>query len=241
VNHLLYKKALELRLKGYSYNEINNEIGVAKSTLSSWFSKIILSGEAMARLSSRVARGTLNGLVRRNKQQTLLAKERSLQIRSQAKSEVKAISRNDLLLIGTVLYWAEGYKKLKQVNGREITAHSVSLTNSDPEIVSCFVIFLREILGVSMDNIVIEMRLFKHMDAENSIRYWMRVTGLPRNQFRKPLYPVSSASKGKRPINRLPYGTVQVIVSNTKLFYRVIGLIDGVKDRLQKLVKYMPR
>jgi len=76
------------------------------------------------------------------------------------------------------------------------------------------------------------MRLFKHLDEEATLRHWMKVTGLPRTQFRKPQYPVSRASQGKRPFNRLPYGTVQVIVMDTPLFYRIIGLIDGVKKHL---------
>ena len=34
----LYNRALNLRLSGKSYNQIYKEIGVAKSTLSGWFS-----------------------------------------------------------------------------------------------------------------------------------------------------------------------------------------------------------
>lgn len=52
------------------------------------------------------------------------------------------------------------------------------------------------------------------------------------------MYPISLASMGKRPFNRLPYGTVQVIVSDTQMFYRILGYIDGVKEQLQQ---YMPR
>ena len=227
------EKATKLRLEGYSYNEISLKIGIAKSTLFSWLHDVVLPTEAMLRLRSRVAQGTLNGLVKRNKMQTVFAKERSERIKKEAQAMIGKISRSDLLLVGTILYWAEGYKRLKIIRGREVTAHAISLTNSDPDIISTFVSFLTEVLKIPTEKIVIEMRLFKHLDAEEATQYWMKVTGLARSQFKKPMYPISRASQGKRPFNRLPYGTVQVIVSDTQMFYRIIGFIDGIKEQLR--------
>lgn len=232
VNHS-YEKALALRLEGYSYNEINVKLGIAKSTLSGWFANMKLSQKAIDRLKKRSSEGVLRGLIKRNKQQTIIAQNRTKAIRNIAKKEIKRLTRNDLLLLGTALYWAEGYKRLKRIKGREITAHIVALTNSDPKMVAAFMLFLKRILEIPIENIMIEMRLFKHMIADDAIDYWMNVTQLPRSQFYKPMYPVSSASKGVRPFNRLPYGTVRVIVSDTNVFYRVLGFIDGLQDKLE--------
>jgi hypothetical protein len=229
----LYEKALALRLKGYSYNEINSKLGIAKSTLSSWFSEVKLPQKAIDRLGKRVAQGTLDGLVKRNKMQTVIARQRAHEIRVDSAKSINKLSRNDLLLIGTALYWAEGYKRLKMVQGREITSHMIALTNSDPTMVSAFILFLRKIVKIPIEKVMIEMRLFKHMNEDEVIAYWMKATKLPRSQFYKPMYPVSSASKGERPINRLPYGTVRVIVSDTNAFYRVLGFIKGLQDKLK--------
>jgi hypothetical protein len=49
------------------------------------------------------------------------------------------------------------------------------------------------------------------------------------------MYPSSTASSGKRPKNRLPYGTVRVIVSDTKLFHKLLGLIEGLKVKMKIL------
>ena len=232
MNHV-YDKARTLRLKGYSYNEINKKIGVAKSTLWSWFSDVKLPQKAINRLKSRVAQGTLNGLVKRNKNQTVLAKRRTKTIRIIAKKEIGDLSENDLRLVGISLYWAEGYKRLKKIKGREITSHVIGFTNSDPAMVFAFILFLKNILKISENRIFIETRFFKHMIAEEVIRFWIKTTKLPRSQFYKPMYPVSLSSLGKRPFDRLPYGTVRVIVSDTNAFYRLMGMIDGLQDKLK--------
>ena len=39
-----------MRLKGFSYNEISCELGIAKSTLSGWFKDMVLNEEAKERL-----------------------------------------------------------------------------------------------------------------------------------------------------------------------------------------------
>jgi hypothetical protein len=217
-----------LRLKGHSYNEINKILGVPKSTLSNWLSNVVLSNTAQAKIKGRLAQG----FIKRNKEQTILAQKRAKDIRENATKEIMPLSNNDLLIIGIVLYWAEGYKRLKVINGKEITAHVVALTNSDPDIVSAFILFIIRILKIPIEKINIEIRLFKHIDAEEAISYWMKATSLSKSQFLKPMYPVSSASKEIRPQKRLPYGTVRVIVSDTKLFHRVLGLIDGLKEKL---------
>ncbi len=220
-----------MRLQGQSYNEINKIIKVPKSTLSGWLKDVSLSLEHKLRLHKKLG----FNFIKRNKEQTIHAQKRAKDGREEGKKEIKDLSDEDLCIIGAALYWAEGYKRLQVRNGREITGHIIGFTNSDPEMVATFILFLNRIINIPKEKIFIEMRLFKHNDPEEAIEYWMKVTHLSRLQFKKPSYPVSSASKGKRPKNRLPYGTVRVIVSSTKLFHRVLGLIDGLKEKLASM------
>ena len=180
--------------------------------------------------------GTLNGLVKRNKLQTILAKEKAKNIRLKFSKKIKRISKKDLIIIGTALYWAEGYKRLKKVNGREITAHMIAFTNSDAVMVRIFILFLQNILNISSNKIFIETRLFPHISAIEAIKYWMNITKLDESQFYKPTYPISRQSQSKRPTERLPYGTVRVIVSDTESFYKLLGFIDGLQNRIESLV-----
>lgn len=223
------EKAFLLRKKGRSYNEINRLLGIPKSTLSGWFSGMVLSEEAQERIKSRVHRGLLNGLVKRNKMQTHLARKRAKDTCTAASKEIGKISNRELLLIGTALYWGEGYKKLVIKDGIERTHHVVSLANSDPAMIKVFIKFLTEIISVSKQDINISMRIFKHINEESALKYWCNVTGLNKNNFYRTSYTISKSSQGKRPYNRLPYGTIQVTVCNTEKFHKIMGWIEGIQ------------
>jgi len=232
-----HKQALKLRLAGKSYNEINSLLNIPKSTLSNWFGSLQLPDSAKDRLKKRVAEGTLKGLVKRNKLQTLWAQERAETTRKSSYKEIKKLDDEDLKLIGIALYWAEGYKKLKTKNGKIVTNHPISFTNSDPDMVKFFVSFVKKFMGIPKEKISVNLRLFKHIEGEAAIKYWREITGLESSNFDKPCYIISKSSQGKRPFNQLPYGTIQIRVNDTVAFYRLIGWIDGIKDRIAYISK----
>lgn len=223
-----------MRIMGHSYNEIRARLGIPKSTLSVWFKGLVLSEQARARLAERVRVGTLNGLVKRNKLQTHKARRRALQVRLRSESEVPNLNKKDLMLAGTFLYWAEGYKRPVIRGGKERTAHRISFLNSDPDIVRIFVCFLEEVLEIPRDRIYVCMRLYEHINKDEAKRHWMKASGLSSKHFKNTTYVVSGASKRKRPYNRLPYGTAQIAVNDTEKFHRLMGLIDGVKKQFHR-------
>lgn len=224
-------KALKLRVKGASYTEISKELRVAKSTLSLWLRDVVLSKKAQKRLQGRVSQGLQNGLIKRNKNQTHLAQKRAREIRARAQKTIRPLSQERLLLIGVALYWAEGYKRPAVRNGKERTWHPISFVNADPEMITVFISFLRKILHVDVDDIRAVMRLYPHINESKAQEFWMSASGLPKHCFRKSTFLVSRASQGKKPYNRLPYGTLQINVYNTEKFHYLMGLIEGVKKK----------
>lgn len=222
--------ASKLRKKGYSYTEINQKLGVAKSTLSGWFSDMPLNAGAQERLKGRTRIGT-EALIRRNKAQTHLARKRAKETQYTAKKKVAPLSKYELLLVGAALYWAEGGKRAMK-NGKETTLHAVSFSNTDPDMIRLYLRFVREVLEVSNDKIKIGVRIFEHSNPENIIRYWSKITGVPSTQFERPNSSISRSSLGKKPYNRLPYGTIRVKVNSTQKFNEVIGYIEGLKRNM---------
>lgn len=229
-------QALKLRLSGKSYNEITRLLDVPKSTLSGWFANLELSKEAQERIQKRVYKGALQGLIKRNKNQTYLAVKRMRAIRAKSKQEIKSITQNELKLIGIALYWAEGYKRLLVRNGRELTHHPVALTNSDPNLIVMFLGFLREICQVPDEKITADIRIYEHMNERNLLKFWQKITGLPEKNFGKIYYGISKSSQGKRPFTRLPYGTILIRVNSTNLFHKIMGWVEGLSEKYNKII-----
>jgi hypothetical protein len=236
MNHV-YEKALVLRLEGHSYNEINAKLGVAKSTLSGWFSDMRLPQKAIDRLKKRMAQGTLNGLVKRNKQQTVIALQRAKDIQAKARKEVGILSKNGLFLIGLALYWAEGYKRPKVIKGIERANHPISLTNSDPLMLVVFKKFLEDMMNIDRKKMFVNLRVFDRRKSQAAINYWSKALCIDPGQFDRPSVVISRASRGLRPFNRLPHGTAQLRVADTNEFHRLMGWIDGMKGKLVQMTE----
>ncbi|MDP1719155.1 MAG: helix-turn-helix domain-containing protein [bacterium] len=223
--------AIKLRLQGKSYGEIQKILpGISKSTLSLWLKDKVLSINARERIENRSRQRSLEGLLKRNQNQTRLAIQRKEEIQKLARDEIKNISLQNLFFIGLALYWAEGYKRPIVRNGKEVTYHPISLTNADPVLINVFLAFIRRICNVPVKKIKANLRIFQHLNGEEVLKYWVDTTGIPRENFNKTYLGVSKSSMGKRPFNRLPYGVLQVRISDTKLFHRLIGWIAGIKN-----------
>ena len=229
---ILKSKAIALRKKGCSYNEIQKFLGIPKSTLSNWLSNIAISEEAKTRLQKRVAMGTLHGLVARNKLQTTQAQERANNVIEVSEKEIPQLSKKDFFIIGIALYWAEGYKRVRKVREREVTSHAISFTNSDGVMIKTFVEFLTSIMNIEKQRIKLNVRIFSHTNKKTAIEYWSKISSLPLKNI--SLTTVSSPSAvSKRPFNRLPFGTAAVRICDTKQFYRLIGWIAGMQKSLE--------
>jgi len=221
-------QAIDLRKQGFSYNEISGKLKIPKSTLSLWLSNIELSQKAKDRISARVNKGSIAGLLKRNKNQTILAQKRADEIRRLAKIETLGLLRNRLFLTGISLYWAEGYKK--GAYGSKWKA--VDFANSDPDLVRIMMKFFRKICKVENSKIKIQLIAHKNVDIKKAIRFWSNLTKIPESQFIKTCCAVSIYSKGKRNKNSLTQGTVHIRINDVKLFFRIIGWIDGLKSKI---------
>lgn len=226
-------QAFKLRRRGWSYNEINKELGVPKSTLSGWFSNFLLSDEAFKRLASRKTIGT-EVLIKRNKAQTSKAKTRTLLVTRKAMGEFKSVrlTKEMLLVVGVTLYWGEGYKKAKRKNGRQLNNHPIQLTNSDPALARTFVRFLNQVMNVPLADIQLNLRIYDHINENKALEYWMKATGLPRNSHKGTTRLVSIASQRKKPYNSLPFGTVEIRMNDTERFHHLMGWLEGLKSKL---------
>jgi hypothetical protein len=95
--------------------------------------------------------------------------------------------------------------------------------------IKLFLRFLREILLIPEEKISGELHLYENIDHAAAKNFWSDISQIPVNRFWSTNL-VSKSSQGKRPINRLPYGTIAIRVSGRKLFHQVMGMIDGLTE-----------
>lgn len=106
---------------------------------------------------------------------------------------------------GLTLWVTEGSLKTK---------HRVFSSNSNPSLISVFQNFLLRIAGVRKDKIQLRVLYYPNMDLTEKqvLMFWMRRTGLARNQIKIDRYTAVHNFRAKS-----RYGTATVYVDNIKL------------------------
>ena len=223
----LKQKALQLRKQGKSYLQIHQSIHVSKSTLSLWLRDVKLSDALVQKIYTRGKQKSIEALVKRNKEQTNVAAEKASKIRKIFAREIGTVSKKELFYLGLALYIGEGYKR-----GSEGAAWKcVDVANSDPDVIRIMMRFFRECCIVEDKNFRIYLSLHDKKNEEMAIEYWVRLTGLKRDNFIKTSFTQASSTKYKYP-RRLVYGTVHIRIYNTDLFHQIIGWIDGIRKKV---------
>ena len=120
-----------------------------------------------------------------------------------------------LLIIGLMLYWAEGNKKNKQ---------AVQLGNLDFRMLQVFLEFLRLICRVEEKRVTLYVRVHKNFSLAKAKRYW--VTTLQMSGKRVLVYPhTDSRSTLKKQWSKFGIATLQI--NNSKLKKWLDNSIDN--------------
>ncbi len=226
------EQAVKLRQFGLSYSQIQSELGISKSTLSLWLKTIALSDEAQEKINKRVNNTSRKALILRNKARSSVVMKEHGVIRKEAAKEFVLYFQDPLFIAGISLYWAEGYKK----GASGSRWKSIDLANSDPQMILFMVHFFKKYLGVSLEKMKIQIIAHDNIDIDASVRYWSQLTGIPSAQFIKTsVLNRERTSKNPRK-HSLTHGTIHVRINDVKLFFRLIGWLDGLQDFLKKSV-----
>jgi hypothetical protein len=211
------EKARILRKQGKSMNQIIEETGFSKASVSFWTRDIVLSQAQKNKISKRGR--SVESIERRRISRLSNVNKKRREAIENAKKDFNSLSLRELKLIGAMIYWGEGGK----------TGYwSVRLANSDPLIIKVMMRFFREVCGVSDDKFRAHIHTFENANVENTEKYWSELTGIPRGQFNKTYKKPNKASLQKR--LTLPNGTLDVYVHDTKLFLTIKGWIERISE-----------
>lgn len=209
--------ATQLRKEGMAMNEIAKKVGVSKSSVSLWVRDVPLTKEQRNTLNKN---GFSTDVIekRRTARITNTRNRRRVEMDG-AKTEIRTISKQELFLIGVALYWGEGGKTERSM---------ARIANADPLIIKFMMRFFREVCEVPEAKFRGHVHTFSHLNAKKAEEYWSDIAGISRSQFFKTYSKPSIASKNKK--DSLPYGTFQIYVCDTKLFYRIKGWIERLGE-----------
>lgn len=177
-------KAIELRKRGYSVNEIIKKLGVAKGSVSVWVRNVELSKRARSRLLTRIKLGQLiSAESKRKKTQEIL----DLYLK-RAGNELsqKKFDKIYKKIICSLLYWCEGAKD--HYGG-------VDFANSDSKLVKIFLKFFREGFNIDEEKFRVCLHLHKYHNPKKQLNFWSKVTDISKKQFIKPYFKPNT---GKR-------------------------------------------
>ena len=219
----LKTKAIALRIEGHSYSQIKKVLGLkSKGTISYWMKDVTLPKIAQKKLAKNILLATKKGLLSFNKARTRkIKKENSVSYNEGVKLIPKNLTKLDLLLVSTALYWGEGTK-----SGDNTPSPRFSFANSDPNMIKVCLRFLREILCVEDQKIRGGIHIYPDTNVENAKKFWAEITGLPKERF----YIITQISRAGQNLrkNKLLHGTLHVKVNSRLIFYKVKGLINGL-------------
>ena len=210
------KKAIQMREQGESIKVIAHKIGVAVSSVSLWVRDIQLTSGQRERLTLRGY--SVDAIEKRRLVRIGRTRQRRQDLMDTAGKMIRNISRRDLWLIGVALYWGEGGKAYHG---------AARISNSDPAVIQIMMRFFREVCKVPQEKFNGHVHTFSHLNAAAAEQYWSSISGIPRSKFYKTYSKPSVASKHKK--DSLPYGTFQIYVNDTKLFFTIIGWIERIK------------
>lgn len=216
--------ALKLRLAGKSYSEIQKVLGVPKATLSLWLRSLPLSAEARHKIIKKHRDAQL-ALKQANEYRRVEAAQRAFDARSAGTQTIARLSFRDLMIAGSMLYWAEGYKKPISQNGKIRTYHTVRLTTGDPSMIGLFGRFLHIVCGVRQSDIKVALRVADPKNMVKDTELFAKKAGIPLSQVKttlKKALPIKDASQART--------VAELTVHNTALYHTIMGFIDGLME-----------
>lgn len=166
------QKAVELRQKGVSYSKIREELCVSKSTLSLWLREYPLTKKQVSNL-------VWNNNVRIEKFRNTMSKKRASYNQSLfalASSRIGEMSKREIMIAGTFLFWGEGSKTKDS---------SFVITNTDPAMIRFCIAWLKQ-MSVPISRLKFNLHIYADMDADESITFWANQLGVKADQFRRP-------------------------------------------------------
>ncbi|MFD8653248.1 hypothetical protein [Streptomyces mirabilis] len=206
----LRNKARELRLQGWTYDQIQMELGCSKGSISLWVRDLPKperrDPSEQAKLASR----------KRWDHELAVRDEERQKTKAAAAAEIGTLSDRELFLVGVGMYWAEGSKD-KPYDRRE----NVTFVNSDPGMIETFLRWL-DLLGVERDRVRYCVMIHESADVAGAEQYWADLVGADRSAFNKTTIKKHNPKTVRKNVGASYRGCLTIKVRQSADLYRRI-------------------
>ncbi|MBO4256671.1 helix-turn-helix domain-containing protein [Streptomyces griseorubiginosus] len=221
----LRARARELRLEGWTYDQIQVELGCSKSSISLWVRDLPRperrDPSEQAKLAAR----------KRWEHELAIRDEERQKTKASAAEQLGKMSDRDLFIAGVALYWAEGSKD-KSYDRRE----NVLFVNSDPGVIQLYLAWL-SLLGVAPERLAYRVMIHMTADVEGAKHYWADLVGVDVSSFQKTTIKKHNPKTVRKNVGPDYRGCLVIRVSQAAELYRKIegwwrGMVAQAPARL---------
>ncbi|MET7702532.1 hypothetical protein [Streptomyces sp. NPDC005485] len=210
-------RARELRLQGWTYDQIQAELGCSKSSISLWVRDLPKperrDPSEQAKLAAR----------KRWEHELAVRDEERQRTKAAAAAEIGEMSDRDLFMTGVALYWAEGGKD-KPYARRE----NVQFVNSDPGVIRVYLSWLN-LLGVDRDRLRYRVMIHLTADVEGANRYWADLVGVDVSLFQRTTIKKHNPKTIRKNVGENYRGCLVIgVLQSADLYRRIEGWWNGI-------------
>ncbi|MFG2791297.1 hypothetical protein [Streptomyces sp. NPDC048419] len=213
----LRDRARELRLQGWTYDQIQVELGCSKSSISLWVRDLPKpERERSPEEAAAIARRGWEAKLR-------IRDEERRQTKEAAEQAIGDLTPRELFLVGVGLYWAEGGKD-KPYDRRE----SVVFVNSDPSMIQVYLAWLG-LLGIEPERLRFNVMIHENADVAAAEKYWAELVGADQSAFNKTTLKRHNPRTVRKNVGDSYRGCLVVkVLKGADLYRRIEGSWYGI-------------
>ncbi|MFC1402474.1 MULTISPECIES: hypothetical protein [Streptacidiphilus] len=220
----LRAQARELRRAGRTYDEIQDALGVSKSSVSLWVRDLPRPARRQGGEQRRQYMQDICWAPRRE----LRENERKI-TKAAAAREIGEMTDREIFIAGIGLYWAEGNKD-KSYARRE----RVNFVNSDPNMIRVFLAWL-DLVGVDRSRLRFAVQIHESADVEAAEGYWRELVGAASTSFCKTTLKRHNPKTNRRNIEDGYRGCLAIrVLEGAELYRRIEGWWYGIVGATQE-------
>lgn len=130
----------------------------------------------------------------------------------------------ELTILGASLYVCEGTKARRDYRSIDRYIYSIELTNSDPNIIKIFSLFLKRVIKANWGRVRGQLFIYPDLNEKDLKILWSQASNIPLTQFQKSIILKQKISKFKPN----PLGTFKIRYGCKEDFLKLQNIINNM-------------